>query len=97
MIETNDKYSWDTEKRALNIQIRGLDFVVLADLIFADLQLMIEPDNRKDYNEERFWAYAIVDDNRLCLCFTPRDDKIHLITIFKMHKTPWRKHYDKKN
>ena len=92
----NEKYSWDSKKRELNIKKRGLDFVELADAIFEDPNLVIEPDNRKDYNEARYWAFALVNNIRFCLCFTPRDDKIHLITIYKMNKRQWRKHYDNK-
>ena len=97
MIETNDKYSWDTEKRKLNIKKRGLDFVVLADFIFNDPDVVIEPDSRKNYDEERYWAFALVGESHLCLCFTLREKKIHLITIFQMHEKRWRKHYEKKD
>jgi uncharacterized DUF497 family protein len=29
VIEENEKYSWDPEKREVNIKMRGLDFVEL--------------------------------------------------------------------
>jgi len=94
MNETNDKFSWDSEKRKLNIETRGLDFVMFADFVFADPDVVIREDNRHDYNEERFLAYAMVEETRLCLCFTPRGDKIHLITIFKVKEKQWRKNYE---
>ena len=92
----NNKYSWNSKKRELNIRERGLDFVPLADDIFADPNVVIEidPKPNKD-NEMRFLAFGLVDDSRLCLCFTPREDKLHLITIFKVHEKTWRKHYGK--
>lgn len=96
MIKTNDKYSWDSNKRELIIKTRGLDFVVLADFVFADPDVIIYPDNRRDYGEYRYLAYAMVADICLCLCFTHRDNKIHLITIFRMHKKQWRKKHDSK-
>ena len=96
MIETNDKYSWDSDKRESVLCIRGLDFVVLADFVFADPNITIRPDVRRDYGEERFLAYAQVGDIRLCLCYTPRGARKHLITIFKIHKKEWGKYYDTK-
>ena len=94
--ETNEKYSWDPEKRELNIKKRGLDFVELADVILSDPYVVVELDYRYDYGELRYSAFASVNNMRLCLCFTPRNDKIHLITIFKMHEKQWREHYGDK-
>lgn len=96
MIKTNEKYSWDSDKRELNVETRGLDFVFLADFVFADPNVVIVVDNRRDYGETRYLAYAMVGETRLCLCYTPRDGKTHLITIFKMHKKEWSKYYDAK-
>ena len=91
--EVNERYSWNSQKRELIIETRGLDFVEFADAIFNDPNLVIEPDNRKNYYEKRYWAFALVNNMRLCLCYTPRDDKKHLITMHKMHEKQWRKHY----
>ena len=96
MIETNQKYSWDSRKRESTINVRGLDFVVLADFVFGDPDIVIVQDERKDYGENRYLAYAMVAGVRLCLCFTYRCDKIHLITIFRMHEKKWSKYYDTK-
>jgi uncharacterized DUF497 family protein len=85
MNETNEKYSWNLEKREQNIKERGLDMV----------NLVVELDSREDYNEERYLAYALVGCLRLCLCYTHREDKLHLITIFKMRKKEWEEHYGK--
>ena len=96
MIETDDKYSWDSKKRELVLLERGLDFVVLADFVFADPDVITTQDTRYDYGEDRYLAYAMVADTYLCLCFTHRDNKIHLITMFKMHEKQWRKKHDSK-
>ena len=93
--EVNEKYSWNPEKREQNIRERGLDFVLLADDIFNDPDVVIRPDIRSGYGEDRFLAYSLVEGKRLCLCFAPREDKIHLITIFKMHKRQWEICYGK--
>ena len=94
--ESNENYSWDPKKRELNIKKRGLDFVELADMIFSDPYVVVKSDYRVDYGEFRYLAFALVDNRQLCLCFTYRGDKKHLITIFKMKEKQWRKHYGDK-
>jgi hypothetical protein len=96
VIESNEKYSWDSEKRDINIAERDLDFLEFADYVFNDPNLSLRPDDRKDYGEPRFLAYGLVGNTRLCICFTPRDGKKHLITIFKVNKKQWSKCYEEK-
>ena len=91
--ETNEKYSWNPKKRELVIKTRGLDFVELADAIFGNADFVLKPDNRRDYGELRYWALALVNNVKYCLCFTPRNSKIHLITVFKANEKQWRKYY----
>jgi uncharacterized DUF497 family protein len=91
--ESNEKYSWDPVKRELNIRERKLDIVESADKIFAASDIVIKLDDRNDYQEKRYQAYATAEGVKMCLCFTPRGDKIHLITIFKVKEKVWRKHH----
>ena len=93
--EANDKYSWNAEKRDLTIKARGLDFVKLADFVFADTKLAVVADVRRSYGEKRYLAFAMIEGERFCLCFTLREGKIHLITIFKKHyDAQWRINYE---
>jgi len=89
------QYEWDENKRQENIEKRGLDMVILAPLVFADPFVVIEPDTRRNYGEERFLAYGLVAGERLCVCFTLRGAVIRLITIFKLNRKDWEKHYGK--
>ena len=89
-------YEWNEKKRQKNIRERGLDIAVLAPLVFADPNVVIEQDNKTDYGESRFCAYGLVEDLRLCICFTMREKIIRLITIFKLNKKDWEKHYERK-
>ena len=77
----------------LHIDKRGLDFVEFAPKIFADPNVVIRPDDRKNYGEERYLAFGIANGMRLCLCFTRRRGLIHLITIYKVNKKDWEKNY----
>ena len=91
------KFRWDESKRKENIEKRGLDIVILAPKVFEDPDAEIQLDIRKDYGEDRYLIYGMADDLRLCICFTIRDDVIWLITIYKIHKKNWEKHYGKKS
>jgi len=91
--EENKEYSWYSGKRQENIYKRGLDFVEFAPKIFADPNVVIRIDKRKNYGEKRYLAFGIADGMRLCLCFTLRNELIHLITIYKVNKRDWEKNY----
>ena len=94
----NFTFKWDEVKRQENIKKRGLDIVILAPKVFSDPSASIEPDLRKDYGEDRYLIYGFVNDIRLCVCFTLREKVvIWLITIFKVHRKNWEKHYGKKS
>ena len=90
-------FEWDEEKRQKNIEERNLDIVDIAPEMLTNQDTVIWPDNRKDYGEKRFRAFGIVKEKHICLCFTKRNDKIHLITIYKMRKKEWEKYYGKNN
>jgi uncharacterized DUF497 family protein len=95
MNQANDKYSWDPAKREENIKERGLDIVELADFIFADPGLRVRLDDRADYGEPRYLGFAMIQGERFLLCFTPRGELIHLITVYRQHDDEeWRKNYD---
>jgi len=94
-MDKNTVFEWDEDKRQSVIAERGLDFVLYAAGILDDSDVFIVPDERKDYGEERYLAYGITDGMRLCLCFSVRGNHVRLITIFKIHKKQWEKHYGK--
>ena len=96
-MNNNTILEWNEEKRQKNIKERGLDILVIAPLVFADPNVVIEQDERWNYGEERFRAFSIVEGERICLCFTPRNEKIHLITVFKVREKQWDKFYERKN
>ena len=91
------KYEWDENKRQKIIAERSLDIAVLAPMVFSERNTVFLPDNRKDYGEERWLAFGIVNSVRLCVCFTLRIDVVRLITIFKVNKRDWEKYYGKDN
>jgi uncharacterized DUF497 family protein len=85
---------YDDEKNRRNIAERGLPFD-LGEFVLTDPNVATECDNRKDYGEKRFLSYGKVGGLRLCLCWTPRNGRVRVITLFKVHEKEWEKHYGK--
>ena len=93
MIE-NIIFEWDEKKRERNILEHGIDFVEVGT-VFDDPNLAIVPDVRRDYGEERYNAYGISNGRCMRVCFTVRDKNIiRVISMFKVHRKEWNKHYD---
>jgi len=85
---------YDPEKNRRNIETRGFSFD-LAKSVFADPNIKTVVDDRRDYGEIRYLSYGRVGERCLKLCWTPRGDKIRVITMFQVHKKEWEKHYGK--
>ena len=83
---------WDEEKRQKNIEKHGFDFDI-AESVLSDPNAVIEIDNRKDYGEDRYWAFAKVDNQNLCLCYTMRGEIYRVISLYKANKSKWGKYY----
>jgi len=89
-------FEYDEEKNRRNIEERKLPFS-LAEGVFADPNMRPRIDDRRDYGEIRYISYGLVDGLRLKLCWTPRGDKVRVITLFQVHKKEWEKYYGKDN
>jgi uncharacterized DUF497 family protein len=85
---------YDDEKNRRNIEERGLPFD-LATRVLADPNVLVKIDDRKDYGEPRYIAYGLVDGDRLRLCWTPRGDRIRVISLYKVHIKDWEKYHGK--
>ena len=85
---------YDQEKNQRNIKERGLPFD-LGALVLADPNVVTKCDDRKDYGEDRYLSFGMVGGLKLCLCWTPRDRKVRVITLFRVHEKEWEKFYGK--
>ena len=83
---------WDEAKRRQNLAERGIDFIDAID-VFSDPNMCLYLDERMNYGEERFNAYGVSKDRNLRVCFTPRNGKFRIITMFNVHKKEWSKRY----
>jgi len=73
--------SYDAEKRAATLEERGLDFEDAAD-VFAGPRYTVA-DDRREYGEERFQTYGLLDDRLVIVVWTPRGEGRHIISMRK--------------
>ena len=73
--------SFDPAKNARNIEERGLTFNLVSELNWANA--VIEEDTRKDYGELRFRVLGCIDERLYAVVFTPRANKLHIISLRK--------------
>jgi uncharacterized DUF497 family protein len=73
--------SFDPAKNARNIAAHGISLERAVDFEWADA-LNVE-DTRRDYGEARFKAYGLIDSRLYVLVYTPRDGRLHVISLRK--------------
>ncbi len=78
------KISFDASKSERNIALRGISFE-LATAFEWDSALIIE-DVRRDYGESRFQALGRIEKRLYMLVFTPREGKVHVISLRKANE-----------
>ncbi|MEI6745948.1 MAG: BrnT family toxin [Methylococcaceae bacterium] len=78
------KYEWDDAKKLSNFEKHGVDF---CDAVYFNWQhaLIIE-DARNDYAEDRFNAFAPINNRLYVMTYTLRDDVIRVISLRKANK-----------
>ena len=86
--------SFDPDKNERNIQERGLDFNLAAELDWTTA--LIDEDTRKDYGERRYRVLACIGERMYALIFTPRAGMVHVISLCKANAREV-KHYGKKS
>jgi uncharacterized DUF497 family protein len=83
---------WDESKRQQTLKDRKLDFK-LARYVLTDPNMVCRIDNRRNYEETRYIAYGMVQDDVLCLCYTLRNNVYRVISLRHTHKKEREKHY----
>ena len=73
--------SFDPSKSLRNDVERGLPFSLVLDLEWESAR--IKEDLRKDYGERRFQLLGHINGRLHAVVFTPRDDKVHVISLRK--------------
>ena len=73
--------SLDPAKTERNIEERGLAFKLVSELDWA--HAVIDEDTRKNYGEHRFRVLGCINERLYAVVFTPRADKLHIISLRK--------------
>jgi len=84
--------SFDPTKNARNIDVHGISLERAADFGW-DAALHVE-DTRRDYGERRFRAYGLIDTRVHVLVYTPREGRMHVISLRRANKREVRRHGD---
>lgn len=82
-------WDWDEDKRRATLAVRGLDFRLIAQFDLGGA--VIEPDLRRDYGEPRFQAMGMIDGRLHLIVFTPRGDRMCLISLRRANKREQRR------
>jgi uncharacterized DUF497 family protein len=85
---------FDPTKNDRNIAERGLPFSLVEQLDWSSA--LIVEDVRKDYGESRFRVLGLIDERLHAVVFTPRADKVHVISLRKANQREIR-FYEEKN
>ena len=76
--------SFDPAKSVRNVTDRGLQFTLVAQMEWSGA--VIKEDVRKNYGERRYLALGMIGDRLHAVVFTPRADKVHVISLRKANQ-----------
>ena len=76
--------SFDSAKSDRNVTDRGLPFTLLEQMEWSGA--VIKEDVRKNYGERRYLAIGMIGDRLHAVVFTPRADKVHVISLRKANQ-----------
>lgn len=87
--------SFDPAKSLRNEVERGLSFCLVQDLEWASA--LIKEDTRQDYGERRFQVLGMIHGRLHAVVFTPRQDKVHVISLRKANNREIKHHEQTQN
>ena len=87
--------SFDPLKSLRNDIKRGLPFYLALDLEWHSA--LMKEDTRQDYGERRYQVLGLIHGRLHALVFTPRDDKVHVISLRKANQREVQHHENTQN
>ena len=87
------KLTYDPEKDARNIALRGISFEEAVNFNFSDA--LIWEDDREDNQEARFCALGSIGNRLHALVFTYRNETIRVISLRKANKREVKRYENK--
>jgi uncharacterized protein len=85
-------FEWDNLKNDLNIDKHGFDFAD-AYRVF-DLPMLVDIDNRRDYEEDRWIGTGLLDERIVVLIFTEPDRETTRIISLRKALSHERRYYE---
>ncbi len=85
-------FEWNNQKNETNIVKHGFDFTD-APRIFT-LPMLVTPDERKDYGEERWCGIGLLDGRVAVVVYTEPDDETIRIVSLRKALSYERKQYE---
>jgi uncharacterized protein len=82
--------SFDPAKNAHNIDAHGISLVRANDFDW-ETAFTVE-DRRRDYGETRFRAIGLIDSRAHVMIFTPRGNRLHIISLRKANRREVRRY-----
>ncbi len=89
-VGTFNGLDWDNDKRDANRAKHELDFKDVASLAWETAQVLV--DDRRDYGEARYRAYAFWNDRLYFVALTHHGDKVRLISFRKANDKEVRRY-----
>jgi hypothetical protein len=89
-------FEWDENKRELNLENRGIDFVDVIPL-FSYPEALTFKDTRREYGEDRYVLLCPVRDMLFQVAYTLREDRIRIISARRGNKRERRIYEQRKN
>ena len=90
------KFEWDERKSDTCFRDRGFDFAYVA-AVFADPNRMIKTDTIFCYGEPRYQLTGSIEGRLYVLVYTPRNDRIRIISARKANLREIKKYEDRQN
>ena len=87
------KFEWDEQKRLINLQRHGIDFVDARQVFESDIYTFI--DDRFDYGEIRFVSFGLLDGEIVAIVYTEHEEIIRVISIRKTTKNEQQIYFEK--
>ena len=91
----NQDISFDPAKSHRNQVERGLPFSLVLDLDW--ISALIKEDTRRDYGERRLQVLGLIRGRLHAMVFTPRHDRVHVISLRKANNREVKHHEQTQN
>jgi uncharacterized DUF497 family protein len=73
------EYEWDGAKSASNVRKHGVAFEAIEEFDWSTA--LVVPDERFDYDEDRWFAIGMIANRLHAVTFTMRGDRIRIISL----------------